>query len=151
MITSPGPDPTKPMIGGSLRSSNHLVNIAATQKCITDQNMHYDAVWQLLGRARVIEPRLRLEHLARAHDLHAHHLGDLGGQLFGLREHEDVVDAPAAVRREEVRTHGDVVRRPTKGLLRPCGERRRLANLVQSTPYNAPYGARCSALGVRTR
>ena len=23
MITSPGPDPTKPMIGGSLRSSNH--------------------------------------------------------------------------------------------------------------------------------
>ena len=24
MITSPGPDPTKPMIGGSLRSSNHI-------------------------------------------------------------------------------------------------------------------------------
>ena len=112
-----------------------------------NQNNHYDAVWQLLGKARDIEPRLRLEHLARAHDLHAHHLGDLGRQLVGLREHEDVVDAPAAVRGEEVRTHGDVVRRPTKGLLRPCGERRRLANLVQSTPYNAPYGARCSALG----
>ena len=48
---------------------------------------------------------LCLEHLARAHDLHAHHLGDLGRQLVGLREHEDVVDATAAVRREEIRTH----------------------------------------------
>ena len=33
MITSPGPDPTKPMIGGSLRSSNHspTTSTAATR------------------------------------------------------------------------------------------------------------------------
>ena len=122
---------TPPIVPATLRSTparrlqnsggEYLVNIAPTSRMtITMLSGSFSG-----ERATSSLVCQRLEHLARAHDLHAHHLGDLGRQLVGLREHEDVVDAPAAVRREEVRTHGDVVRRPTKGLLRPCGEWRR--------------------------
>ena len=95
--------------------------------------------------SRSAELRLAcLEHLACAHDLHAHYFGDLGGELVGLRKHVDVGHAPAAIRREEPRTHGHVARLPTKGLLQP-GRGAGVGARLQCTMHHAQCNA-CSAL-----